>query len=80
MSLSSSGSPWRGNHLLSLLSSDAYSEIEPLLQPIRLEVNQGLYERGTPLAHVYFPSTAVIAALLPMKEGPAIEIDWHDRQ
>jgi len=74
MFLSSSGSPWRGNHLLSLLSSTAYSEIEPLLQPIRLEINQGLYERGMPLAHVYFPSTAVISALLPMKEGPAIEI------
>jgi CRP-like cAMP-binding protein len=74
MSSSSFGSPWRGNHLLSLLSNDAYSQIEPLLQPIRLEARESLYQRGMPLSHVYFPSTAVISALLPMKEGSAIEI------
>lgn len=74
MSSSSFGSPWRGNYLLSLLSSDAYREIEPLLQPIRLEMKQSLHQRGMPLSHVYFPSTAVISALLPMNESPAIEI------
>jgi CRP-like cAMP-binding protein len=48
--------------------------MEPLLQPIRLESGQNLHQRGMPLSYVYFPSTAVISALLPMKEGPAIEI------
>lgn len=74
MSSSSFGSPWRGNHLLSLLSSDAYGEIEALLQPVRLEARQSLHQRGMPLSHVYFPCTAVISALLPMREGPTIEI------
>jgi CRP-like cAMP-binding protein len=74
MSSSSFGSPWRGNHLLSLLPSDAYGEIEALLQPVRLEVGQSLHQRGMPLSHVYFPSTAVISAMLPMQEGSAIEI------
>ena len=74
MSSSSFDSPRRGNHSLSLLSSDAYSEVEPLLQPIRLETKQHLHQHGMPLSYVYFPSTAVISALLPMKEGPAIEI------
>lgn len=74
MSSSSFGSPWRGNHLLSLLPSDAYGEIEALLQPVRLEARQSLHQRGMPLSHVYFPSTAVISAMLPMREGPAIEI------
>jgi len=74
MSASSLRAPWRGNHLLSRLSSDAYGEIEPLLQPVRLEMKQSLHQRGMPLSHVYFPSTAVISALLPMDEHPAIEI------
>lgn len=74
MSLSSPGSPWRGNQLLSLLSGNAYGEIEPYLQPVRLESGQSLHRHGMPLSQVYFPSTAVISALLPMEGGPAIEI------
>lgn len=66
--------PARGNHVLSLLSEAAYFTLAPKLQTVQLEVKQMLHERDKPFSGVYFPTTSVASALLPLLDGAAVEV------
>jgi CRP-like cAMP-binding protein len=46
----------------------------PLLESIDLQLGQVLYESGTTLSHVYFPTTAIVSLLYVMENGASAEI------
>lgn len=64
----------RMNHLLAALPKDEFTRLEPLLEPVSLELGQVIYESGEKLDHIYFPTTAIISLLYIMENGSTAEI------
>ena len=64
----------RKNHLLAALPDAEWQRWCPLLESIELPLGQVLYESGTTLKHVYFPTTAIISLLYVMENGASAEI------
>jgi len=62
------------NHLLAALPDAESQRWLPLLESIDLPLGQVLYESGTTLTHVYFPTTAIISLLYVMENGASAEI------
>jgi CRP-like cAMP-binding protein len=62
------------NHLLAALPLVESQRWLPLLEPVDLALGQVLYESGTTLSHVYFPTTAIISLLYVMENGASAEI------
>ena len=62
------------NHLLSALPLAEAQRWLPLLESVDLPLGQVLYESGTTLSHVYFPTTAIISLLYVMENGASAEI------
>lgn len=62
------------NHLLAALPKDEFTRLEPLLEPVSLELGQVIYESGEKLDHIYFPTTAIISLLYIMENGSTAEI------
>jgi CRP-like cAMP-binding protein len=71
--MSISGVP-RQNHLLAALPSAEWWRWQPALEPVEMPLGQILYESGAALAHVYFPTTAIISLLYVMENGASAEI------
>lgn len=69
----------RQNWLLASLPAQEYSQLEPSLEPVRLELRQALHEPGSPITHVYFPLTAVVS-LLVMEEPRSLAAAMVGRQ
>lgn len=61
------------NRLLQRLSSDDLSRLRPQLKEISLERGVILHEAGTPIEHVYFPTSGLVSILAIMRTGDAIE-------
>jgi len=68
-----SGQPAQ-NHLLDALPPAEAKRWMPLLEPVDLPLGSVLYESGGALAHVYFPTTAIISLLYVMENGASAEI------
>mgnify|MGYP000509357709 CR=1 FL=1 len=64
----------RKNHLLAALPDAEWQRWRPQLELIALPLGQVLYESGTTLKHVYFPTTAIISLLYVMENGASAEI------
>jgi CRP-like cAMP-binding protein len=64
----------RHNQLLAALDRPEYQRWLPHLAPIDLCLGQVLYEPGVVLAHVYFPTTAIVSLLYVMEDGASAEI------
>jgi len=62
------------NHLLAALPEEEAQRWLPLLEPVELPLGHVLYESGSTLSHVYFPTTAIISLLYVMESGAAAEI------
>ncbi|MBC7623134.1 MAG: Crp/Fnr family transcriptional regulator [Aeromicrobium sp.] len=62
------------NHLLAALPEAEWQRWRPQLELIALPLGQVLYESGTTLKHVYFPTTAIISLLYVMENGASAEI------
>jgi CRP-like cAMP-binding protein len=62
------------NHLLAALPDAEAQRWLPLLESVDLPLGQVLYESGTTLTHVYFPTTAIISLLYVMENGASAEI------
>jgi CRP-like cAMP-binding protein len=71
---SMSGDSALQNHLLALLSRKEYSRVIDKLEPVSLALGQVIYEAGSELSHMYFPTTAVISMLYIMENGGTAEI------
>ncbi len=62
------------NRLLAALPPDDLLRWEPHLEPVDLKLGDVLYESGTTLSHVYFPTTAIVSLLYVMENGASAEI------
>jgi len=64
----------RLNHLLAALPDAEWQRWRPQLEPVDLPLGQVLYESGSTLSHVYFPTTAIVSLLYVMENGASAEI------
>ena len=62
------------NHLLAALPAAELKRWLPQLEAVDMPLGQVLYEAGTTLSHVYFPTTAIVSLLYVMKDGDSAEI------
>jgi CRP-like cAMP-binding protein len=62
------------NHLLNALPVSDYARIAPHLELIPLGLGDVLYESGSKLRYVYFPTTCIISLLYVMEDGASAEI------
>jgi hypothetical protein len=62
------------NHLLGALPPAEAQRWIPLLESVDLPLGHVLYESGAALAHVYFPTTAIVSLLYVMEDGASAEI------
>jgi len=64
----------RNNSLLAALPDSEWGRWQPLLEKVEMPLGQVLYEPGTTLAHVYFPTTSIVSLLYVMENGASAEI------
>lgn len=64
----------RNNDLLAALPDDEWARWLPQLEPVALPLGKVLYESGSRLSHVYFPTTSIISLLYVMEDGASAEI------
>jgi CRP-like cAMP-binding protein len=62
------------NHLLQALPSDDYERLAAHLELVPMPLGEVLYESGSRLQHVYFPTTSIISLLYVMEDGASAEI------
>ena len=64
----------RENRLLAALPGADYQRIAPHLERLSMPLGKVLYESGSRLHHVYFPTTAIVSLLYVMEDGASAEI------
>lgn len=64
----------RHNQLLAVLPAAEWQRWQPMLEPVQLKLGQVLYEPGKRMAHVYFPTTAIVSLLYVLEDGASAEI------
>jgi CRP-like cAMP-binding protein len=64
----------RHNHLLAALPDDQWQRWLPNLEHVNMPLGEVLYEAGSTLGHVYFPTTAIVSLLYVMQNGESAEI------
>src|SRR6476659_4701262 len=64
----------RKNRLLGALPDAEWRRWLPQLEAVEMPLGQVLYESGTTLSHVYFPTTAIVPLLYVMENGASAEI------
>src|SRR6187402_1117536 len=62
------------NHLLAALPATDLERWLPQLEFVELPLGKVLYEAGSTLSHVYFPTTAIVSLLYVMENGASAEI------
>ncbi|MBC7599772.1 MAG: Crp/Fnr family transcriptional regulator [Polaromonas sp.] len=62
------------NHLLAALPDAELARWLPQLEGVDMPLGQVLYESGSTLSHVYFPTTAIISLLYVLQNGSSAEI------
>jgi CRP-like cAMP-binding protein len=62
------------NHLLDALPTSDYERIAAHLELVPMGLGDVLYESGTRLRYVYFPTTSIISLLYVMEDGASAEI------
>jgi CRP-like cAMP-binding protein len=64
----------RENELLAALPDAEFQRWLPHLESIAMPLGQVLYESGSTMTHVYFPTTAIVSLLSVMENGSSAEI------
>lgn len=64
----------RHNHLLAALPAEEYERLAPSLEQVPMPLGHVLYESGSELNHVYFPTTSIVSLLYVMLDGASAEI------
>ena len=64
----------RQNRLLAALPAEEYARLLPHLELVRMPLGDVLYESGSELHHVYFPTTSIVSLLYVMIDGASAEI------
>ena len=68
-----SADPMR-NQLLAALPAAEWERWLTQLEPVEMPLGQVLYESGSTLSHVYFPTTSIVSLLYVMENGASAEI------
>lgn len=61
------------NHLLAALPRAEFERLAGALERVPMLLGEMLYEPGTPLSHVYFPTTAIVSLHYVMATGASSE-------
>jgi CRP-like cAMP-binding protein len=64
----------RRNQLLAALPQNEWGRWSPYLEPVDMPLGKVLYESGSRLSHVYFPTTSIVSLLYVMEDGASAEI------
>ena len=64
----------RTNHLLAALPDTEWQRWHPSLEFVELPLGHVLSESGRKMAHVYFPTTAIVSLLYVLEDGASAEI------
>ncbi len=64
----------RQNHLLAAMPKPVWDRWRPELEFVEMPLGRVLYESGSTMTHVYFPTTAIISLLYVMENGASAEI------
>jgi CRP-like cAMP-binding protein len=64
----------RQNHLLASLPDEAWGRISSRLELVAMPLGEVVYESGSQLTHVYFPTTCIVSLLYVMVNGASAEI------
>ena len=64
----------RQNHLLAALPAQDRERLLPHLERVTMPLGHVLYESGSELRHVYFPTTSIVSLLYVMIDGASAEI------
>jgi CRP-like cAMP-binding protein len=64
----------RQNHLLAALSAGDFEHVRARLKLVQLPLGEVLYESGSRLRAVYFPTTAIVSLLYMLADGASAEI------
>ena len=62
------------NHILAALPAAEWQRWSPQLEWVNMPLGQVVYESGSTLEHVYFPTTAIVSLLYVMENGASAEI------
>lgn len=62
------------NQLLASLPEAEWLRWQPQMERVELKLGQVLYESGTTMHHVYFPTNAIVSLLYVMEDGASAEI------
>jgi CRP-like cAMP-binding protein len=62
------------NHLLAALPDPEFNRWLPMLEPMEMQLGEVLYESGSTLKHVYFPTNCIVSLLYVMENGQSAEI------
>ena len=62
------------NRLLAVLSAAEYGRLHPHLEPVSMPLGAVVYESGSRLDYVYFPTTSIVSLLYVMEDGASAEI------
>ncbi len=62
------------NRLLAALDKVEFERLQPDLELMSLSLGQVIYESGTQMTHVYFPTDCIISLLYLMENGSTAEI------
>ena len=62
------------NHLIAALSVAARNRLQPHLELVQLPLGKVLYESGSVLQHVYFPTDSIVSLLYILENGASAEI------
>ncbi len=62
------------NRLLAVLPEADRKRFGPHLEPVDMPLGKVLYESGSPVTHVYFPTTSIVSLLYMMEDGASAEI------
>lgn len=62
------------NHLLDALPDNDYQRIAPHLELVPMGLGEVIYESGSSMRYVYFPTTSIVSLLYVMENGASAEI------
>jgi CRP-like cAMP-binding protein len=62
------------NHLLAALPQGEFERLLPYLELAPMQLGDVLYESGSKLRHVYFPTDSIVSLLYVMTDGSSAEI------
>ena len=65
---------YKQNHLLAALPKAEFARLGPKIKIVTLPLGKALYEPGTMLRHVYFPTDSIVSLRYVMSDGASAEI------